>query len=72
MIDHAEGSWDEVMGIIGQAHEMLHKQGVVRISTDIRVGSRFARFSLFPCYSSPGLTWTGRTRCKRQRIRWRL
>jgi len=35
-----EGSWDEVMRIIGQAHGLLHGQGVARIQTDIRVGSR--------------------------------
>ncbi|KAL8793181.1 MAG: hypothetical protein Q9195_004211 [Heterodermia aff. obscurata] len=35
-----EGSWDEVMRLIGQAHVMLHHQGIVRIQTDIRVGSR--------------------------------
>ncbi|EGC48056.1 predicted protein [Histoplasma capsulatum var. duboisii H88] len=35
-----EGSWDAVFALIGQAHAMLHKQGIVRIQTDIRVGSR--------------------------------
>ncbi|MCJ1223532.1 hypothetical protein MMC12_000174 [Toensbergia leucococca] len=35
-----EGPWDEVMKLIGQAHTMLHEKGVVRIQTDIRVGSR--------------------------------
>ncbi|KAF3394246.1 hypothetical protein F1880_005437 [Penicillium rolfsii] len=35
-----EGSWDEVHKVIGQAHTMLHQQGIVRIQTDIRVGSR--------------------------------
>ena len=35
-----EGSWDNVMRVIGQAHTMLHEKGVVRIQTDIRVGSR--------------------------------
>lgn len=35
-----EGSWDEVMQVIGQAHSLLHSQGVVRIQSDIRVGSR--------------------------------
>ncbi|EEQ90627.1 hypothetical protein RJZ56_003319 [Blastomyces dermatitidis] len=35
-----EGSWDAVFAVIGQAHTMLHKQGIVRIQTDIRVGSR--------------------------------
>lgn len=38
--ERAEGSWDEVMRLIGQAHVMLHDQGIVRIQTDIRVGSR--------------------------------
>lgn len=36
----AEGSWDQVMRVIGQAHSMLHANGVVRIQSDIRVGSR--------------------------------
>ncbi len=36
----AEGSWDDVMRIIGQAHSLLHGSGIVRIQTDIRVGSR--------------------------------
>jgi uncharacterized protein (TIGR00106 family) len=35
-----EGSWDEVMKVIGQAHAMLHSKGIVRIHTDIRVGTR--------------------------------
>ena len=35
-----EGSWDECMRIIGQCHAMLHGNGVVRIQSDIRVGSR--------------------------------
>ena len=37
----AEGPWDDVMRLIGQAHFMLHQKGVVRIQTDIRVGSRY-------------------------------
>jgi uncharacterized protein YqgV (UPF0045/DUF77 family) len=37
---HTEGSWDEVMRVIGQAHCLLHTNGVVRIQSDIRVGSR--------------------------------
>lgn len=28
------------MRVIGQAHTMLHERGVVRIQSDIRVGSR--------------------------------
>ena len=35
-----EGSWDDVMRLIGQAHVMLHERGVLRIQTDIRIGSR--------------------------------
>jgi uncharacterized protein (TIGR00106 family) len=35
-----EGSWDEVMKVIGQCHSLLHQNGVVRIQSDIRVGSR--------------------------------
>ncbi|CEJ54594.1 UPF0045 protein ECM15 [Penicillium brasilianum] len=35
-----EGSWDKVHQVIGQAHTLLHQQGIVRIQTDIRVGSR--------------------------------
>lgn len=41
MCARAEGSWDDVMRLIGQAHVMLHKQGVLRIQTDIRIGSRY-------------------------------
>ena len=29
------------MRVIGQAHCMLHEKGIVRIQTDIRVGSRY-------------------------------
>ncbi|KAI4716328.1 hypothetical protein E4T48_07441 [Aureobasidium sp. EXF-10727] len=35
-----EGPWDDVMRTIGQAHSLLHENGVVRIQSDIRVGSR--------------------------------
>ncbi|OAP58392.1 hypothetical protein AYL99_07482 [Fonsecaea erecta] len=35
-----EGSWDDVMRLIGQAHTLLHEKGIVRIQSDIRVGSR--------------------------------
>ena len=38
-----EGSWEEVMRVIGQAHVLLHEQGILRIQTDIRVGSRFVQ-----------------------------
>ena len=35
-----EGPWTNVMTIIGQAHQVLHDDGVIRIQTDIRAGSR--------------------------------
>lgn len=35
-----EGPWDRVYQVIGQAHTMLHQQGILRIQTDIRTGSR--------------------------------
>ncbi|KAI3406135.2 ECM15 [Candida oxycetoniae] len=34
------GPWDQVMDLIGQMHEILHKDGIVRIQSDIRVGTR--------------------------------
>lgn len=41
----AEGSWKEVMDLIGEAHVMLHEKGIPRIHTDIRVGSRYGSLS---------------------------
>ena len=35
-----EGSWEDVMRVIGQCHSLLHANGVVRIQSDIRVGTR--------------------------------
>ncbi|KAI2637481.1 YkoF-like protein [Xylaria nigripes] len=35
-----EGSWDEVMRVIGQAHSVVHARGVVRVQTSMRVGTR--------------------------------
>lgn len=35
-----EGPWDDVMRVIGQAHALVHQNGVPRVQTDIRVGSR--------------------------------
>jgi uncharacterized protein (TIGR00106 family) len=40
VLTFTEGSWDDVMKVIGQCHSMLHQGGVVRIQSDIRVGSR--------------------------------
>lgn len=51
-----EGSWDEVMRLIGQAHTVVHQNGVVRVQTDIRAGTRFVTqflpllsFFILPC-----------------------
>ncbi|KAK9381195.1 YkoF-like protein [Kockiozyma suomiensis] len=35
-----EGPWDEVMQLIGNAHELIHKLGIPRVQSDIRVGTR--------------------------------
>ncbi|KAF2139147.1 uncharacterized protein K452DRAFT_290247 [Aplosporella prunicola CBS 121167] len=35
-----EGPWDDVMRVIGQCHSLIHSNGVVRIQTDIRIGTR--------------------------------
>ncbi|KAK4039675.1 YkoF-like protein [Parachaetomium inaequale] len=35
-----EGSWDEVMKVVGQAHSVVHQTGAVRIQSSMRVGSR--------------------------------
>jgi uncharacterized protein (TIGR00106 family) len=35
-----EGSWDDCMRVIGQCHALLHQNGVVRIQSDIRIGTR--------------------------------
>lgn len=34
------GPWTDVMELIGHFHEVLHERGVVRIQSDIRVGTR--------------------------------
>ncbi|PVH67987.1 YkoF-like protein [Cadophora sp. DSE1049] len=35
-----EGSWTEVMNVIGQAHALIHDAGVQRIYSDVRIGTR--------------------------------
>ncbi|RYP36832.1 hypothetical protein DL767_003222 [Monosporascus sp. MG133] len=35
-----EGSWDDVMRVIGQAHSVVHAKGVVRVQSSMRVGTR--------------------------------
>jgi len=38
-----EGDWDAVFGAIRRCHEVLHEQGVPRISTSMRFGTRVDR-----------------------------
>lgn len=38
-----EGEWDEVFQAIKECHEALHKMGVPRISSSLRVGTRTDR-----------------------------
>ena len=42
-----EGSWDDCMRVIGQCHALLHQNGVVRIQSDIRVGTRTDKSQTF-------------------------
>ena len=35
-----EGEWDDVMTVVKKCHEHLHKLGVPRISSSIKVGTR--------------------------------
>ncbi|RDA92947.1 hypothetical protein CP533_5551 [Ophiocordyceps camponoti-saundersi (nom. inval.)] len=36
----AEGSWEQVMAVIGKAHTIVHQRGVVRVQSSMRVGTR--------------------------------
>jgi uncharacterized protein (TIGR00106 family) len=38
-----EGEWDEVMQAVEECHEVLHRMGVPRISSTLRVGTRIDR-----------------------------
>lgn len=63
-----EGSWDRVHQVIGQAHYILHQQGIVRIQSDIRVGSRLVLDYTVQAYTDcTGRTNTNHsmTRCPR-------
>ncbi|KAK9456180.1 YkoF-like protein [Dipodascopsis uninucleata] len=42
-----EGQWDEVCQLIGKAHELIHKLGVPRVQTDIRIGTRIDKVQSF-------------------------
>ncbi|GAV28779.1 hypothetical protein PMKS-002254 [Pichia membranifaciens] len=35
-----EGPWSEVMDLIGKLHEEVHKMDILRVQSDIRVGTR--------------------------------
>jgi len=35
-----EGEWDDVSRVIKECHERIHELGVIRIATDIRIGTR--------------------------------
>ncbi len=39
-MEKTEGSWDEVMKVIGQAHSVVHQTGCVRVQTSMQVGTR--------------------------------
>lgn len=38
-----EGEWDQVMAAIKQCHERLHSNGVPRITSSLRMGTRIDR-----------------------------
>jgi len=38
-----EGEWEEVMGAVREVHEMLHKMGAPRITSNMRFGTRTDR-----------------------------
>ncbi|HUI78891.1 MAG TPA: MTH1187 family thiamine-binding protein [Bryobacteraceae bacterium] len=38
-----EGEWDDVFAAVKRCHEALHAQGVPRISTNMRFGTRIDR-----------------------------
>lgn len=40
---NVEGEWDAVMAAIKACHEALHAMGVVRLHTDIKLGTRTDR-----------------------------
>jgi len=40
----AEGNWDEVLAVVGKAHTVVHRRGVVRVQSSMRVGSRYVFF----------------------------
>ena len=59
------------MRVIGQAHCMLHEKGIVRIQTDIRVGSRYVLDPTESAWEWVDLI-TGRIRSRRLVTRLKL
>jgi uncharacterized protein (TIGR00106 family) len=37
---NVEGEWDEVIAAVKRCHETLHGMGVVRVATNMRLGTR--------------------------------
>lgn len=40
-LSETEGSWDQVVQLIGFAHTLIHQQGIARVQTDIRIETRY-------------------------------
>ena len=40
---NVEGEWDAIMAALRRCHEELHRMGVPRISTNMRLGTRIDR-----------------------------
>jgi uncharacterized protein (TIGR00106 family) len=40
---NVEGEWDDVFAAVKRCHEAVHKMGVPRISTSLKVGTRVDR-----------------------------
>lgn len=38
-----EGEWDEVFAVVKRCHEELHRRGVARIHTSMKIGTRTDR-----------------------------
>ena len=38
-----EGEWDEVFAAIKRCHEVMHDEGIPRVATQIKVGTRIDR-----------------------------
>ena len=70
----AEGSWTDVMTVVGKAHAVVHQKGVVRVQSSMRVGTRYVfamqRRSIVCSWPhAEGILNIGRTRSRRRRTR---